>query len=539
MDKRRRRVRSPAQQAMPEQERELHFALSQALSAELDQLLFPSREPGLSEHGVIGIVHRSTGARRTTLLLRSLVEPKAGEVTWDTKRGLLFSPKYKSRAVDAASSTPGAGLIFIHTHPAGSRPRQAPRPSPQDLEADRNDLYTLGRFLDQGAPLVAAIVGTNRAWSVRGYSFRFPRTADEVRESMFAAAAGKMTYASVVRVVGPGIRKLPTRAAASGPAGASGAIADRLQDSSIRLWGQEGQRVLASLRIGIVGAGGVGAILSEHVARLGVGETVLVDFDRIRLENFNRSQGATRGDVAAGRRKVDVAKRNADRGATAPAFRAYAIEGSAVEAQAIPFLLDCDVILDAADSPWARQVLDHLAFAHLIPVIHGGTILKGDPGTGLLIAGKSEVSATGPGHPCSECSFVYSRADVTEAQEAPNLRGAWRYIDYGTDDVDREDRAPSVICFNALVAGLMQLRLLAISLGTTPDAVVGTQRYHPIYGTLDLAPTTACRQECDRRQTTAMGDSYPLPLGRDMDYAAVRERLKRHARPGQKVRGVR
>jgi hypothetical protein len=331
-----------------------------------------------------------------------------------------------------------------------------------------------------------------------------------------------MIFATAVRVVGPRLSKLPTSHKASGPAGASGAISSAAQDSSIRLWGETGQRALGALRVGVVGAGGVGGILSEHVPRLGAAETVHVDFDRIKFENLNRSQGATRDDAAVRRHKIEVAKRNAEMGATTPGFKAMAVEGSVVEAETIPELLDCDIIVNAADSPWARQVLDHLAWAHLIPVIHGGTTLRGDPASGALVAAKSEVSATAPGHPCSECAGVYSRADVTEAQEPPTARGRRRYLELGQEPPRQDVREPSVISFNAIVAGLMQLRLHAIALGTTPDAVVGTQRYYPLTGTLEWAATRCCGPDCDRAACTALGDNYALPLGRDLDFAAAR-----------------
>jgi hypothetical protein len=503
---------------------ELHWAMTSALAGSLQSLLFPKGADLRSERGVIAIVHRSTGRHRITLLLQDLIVPDEGEVTWSRASGLLFSPAYKSRATNQIVERPGAGIAFIHTHPGPSRSPFPPTPSQDDLDADAADLFAIGASLPDGVPLVAAIVSANGLWSAREYVFAFPTTPADARRRAFSASGGKMRYATATRVVGPGVGKRATDLKADGVEGAQGELSATRQDSSIRLWGDAGQRALSTLRVGVIGAGGVGSILSEHVARLGVGETVHVDFDVITEANLNRSQGATRDDAKRHTPKVAVAQRLAKMGATATGFTARMVLGSVVERETLPHLLDCDVIVNAADSPWARQVLDQLAFAHLIPVIHGGTTLKGDPRSELLIAGKCEVSATGPGHACSECAGVYTRADVTEAQESPDVRGRRRYLETGAP-LPADEREPSVISFNTLVAGLMQLRLQALALSTTPDAIVGIQRYYPIEGTLNWTPLRECRPDCDRRETVALGDSYDLPLGRDLDFEAVRKKF--------------
>jgi hypothetical protein len=196
-----------------------------------------------------------------------------------------------------------------------------------------------------------------------------------------------------------------------------------------------------------------------------------------------------------------------------------------VESDSIPYLLDCDIILNGADSPWARQVLDHIAYAHLVPVVNGGTELRGV--NGRLIAGKSEVSATGPGHPCFECSGVYDGPSVTEAMEHPSLRGQRGYLQ---DASAAPVRAPSVISNNALVASLMELRLCAIALGTTPDAAVGTQRYDLLDGTLYWAATRACHPDCRKDELAGRGNNHSLPTGVDLDRRVALEEDERLAR---------
>src|SRR5260370_20441538 len=127
--------------------------------------------------------------------------------------------------------------------------------------------------------------------------------------------------------------------------------------------------MLSELSIGIAGVGGVGGILAEHLARLGIGTLVLVDYDRLEIGNLSRSQGATRSEATARLPKVQVYARVAKEAATAPNFEAFAVRESVAEPSGLKPLLDCDIIVSAADDAFARQVLDHASYAHLIPVI--------------------------------------------------------------------------------------------------------------------------------------------------------------------------
>lgn len=501
---------------------ELHFAMSQAIADVAKRILFkeaPKRQP---EHGFIGVIYRSSGIRRTSLLLREIINPEPGDVFWKPGEGLIFSTAYKSRALDVVSSLSGAGLIFIHTHPIPPGSSHAPRPSKYDLDADRRDLFFLGQSLQDHSPLAAGIVGKNGLWSVREYTFSFPTTKSELKSSRCRAEAGNISYATAIRIVGNRLIKLPTEIECLGPAGASGYSDILAQDSSIKLWGEDGQKKLASMRVGLTGLGGVGGILAEHLARMGIGELIHIDFDRIKEENRNRSQGAKREEARVRALKVDVATRVAKESATAPNFSVEAVRGSIVEARTIPHLLDCDIILNGADSPWGRQILNLISYAHLIPVINGGTELRGGLDDSILKFGKSDVNTSGPQQPCLQCAGAYSIREVTEAQEHPNVRGERGYINSGAESIPTE-RAPSVISNNALVAAIMQLRLQAIVLGTTPETTSGNQRFYVMEGILAWSPIKSCKPECKISDITAQGDSFVLPTGIDLDYEVARQ----------------
>lgn len=64
-------------------------------------------------------------------------------------------------------------------------------------------------------------------------------------------------------------------------------------------------------------------------------------------------------------------------------------------------VLDCDVILNAADPHWVRKVVDRIAYVHLIPVVTGGTYLAVDEDTAeLSSSARSAVATAGPELAC-------------------------------------------------------------------------------------------------------------------------------------------
>ena len=72
------------------------------------------------------------------------------------------------------------------------------------------------------------------------------------------------------------------------------------------LIGKENLEKLKKSKIGIFGIGGVGSFVCEALARVGVGELVLIDNDEISISNLNRQIHATHNTI--GKPKVEVMK---------------------------------------------------------------------------------------------------------------------------------------------------------------------------------------------------------------------------------------
>ena len=72
------------------------------------------------------------------------------------------------------------------------------------------------------------------------------------------------------------------------------------------LIGNDGMKKLSDARVAVFGIGGVGSFVCEGLARSGIGNFVLVDFDKIDESNINRQLIATSNTI--GRYKVDLMK---------------------------------------------------------------------------------------------------------------------------------------------------------------------------------------------------------------------------------------
>jgi len=120
--------------------------------------------------------------------------------------------------------------------------------------------------------------------------------------------------------------------------------AGRTQVRSVAAWGPTAQAMFARLRVGVVGAGNVGSIVAEILARTGIGDLRLIDFDSLEVLNLDRTLGATRLDVLLARSKVETAARAARRSRVSRSQRVEAIEFSVGESDGFRAALDCDVL---------------------------------------------------------------------------------------------------------------------------------------------------------------------------------------------------
>jgi len=229
-------------------------------------------------------------------------------------------------------------------------------------------------------------------------------------------------------------------------------------DRQALIFGEIGQQHLAQAKVGIIGLGGVGSLINELVARLGVGEIVAIDYDRIESSNRSRVVDSTPWDALewlsnsrwrwlrrlAGRwsrRKVRIAERVACK--ANPKVRFHALPNDVTSLQVAQQLADADFLFLCADSMQSRLVFNALVHQYLIPGIQIGSKVPVDAeGRVGNIFSVERLVLPDSGGGCLLCNQLIVASKLQEEALSPAERERQAYV--------KGVKAPSVITLNAL-----------------------------------------------------------------------------------------
>jgi molybdopterin/thiamine biosynthesis adenylyltransferase len=404
------------------------------------------------------------------LLVRNVYFPS--EVDY-SRRGYLeaeLNPECVARVTKRARNE-NVALVFVHSHPG----TQAPVFSMIDADGEEH----LARFLAHRHP--------------------------ELAHAALVVSAGGMQARRLgttegIRVIGIGAHRQVLVEPASVGTGFS-----EVFDRQVRAFGAAGQEALRSLKIAIVGLGGMGSLVAQQLAHLGVRSFVLVDPDTVEETNLNRVASATRKDV--GRPKIEVAK--AYIRSVANDAEVTCLKGDVTRVKTARGLLDADLILGCTDSHGSRAILQQVSYQYLIPCIDTGTTIAVANDRVTHIYGRVQLLA--PGFACLTCSSLLDAAEVRrdmmnafERQADPYLQGA-------------REPAPAVMSINGTVASLAVTMLLAVVSGIP---VAGRYFLYnamaPSLRSVKATPNPTC-YICSRSGSYARGDSWPLLARQDQD----------------------
>jgi len=247
--------------------------------------------------------HPSNGTTRMTALLYRAILPQAGERR--VHGNASFLPAYFERAVGEAVAE-NAGLAFLHSHPG---------PGWQDMSDDDVRAEQTHAAASKGAtglPLVGLTLGTNGTWSARFWEKTRPRIYER-------------RWCTHVRVVGERLGVTYADHLMPPPP-----LKEELR-RTVSAWGQTTQNNLARLRIGIVGAGSVGSIVAEALARIGIERLTLIDFDTVDFVNLDRLLHGSRRHARLHWPKVRSLGRALRESSTANGFSVHEVEASVAE----------------------------------------------------------------------------------------------------------------------------------------------------------------------------------------------------------------
>lgn len=215
---------------------------------------------------------------------------------------------------------------------------------------------------------------------------------------------------------------------------------------------------LSRLSVAVVGASGTGSPVAEMLVRLGVGEIVLVDPDRIEEKNVNRIYMSHVSDARAGRFKVDVIEEEIAR--IGLGTRVTALPFELGRPDVVRRVAETDFVFGCMDGHTGRQLLNRLATYYILPYIDVGIRLEAD-GQGGIDQVCGGVHYVKPGG-----SSLMSRGVVTQARlqsealkksdpEAYATQLEAKYI------IGVDEERPAVIGVNTLFASLAVNEFLA------------------------------------------------------------------------------
>jgi hypothetical protein len=264
-------------------------------------------------------------------------------------------------------------------------------------------------------------------------------------------------------------------------------------DRNVRALGLDGQRRLESATVGVVGVGGLGSMAAEQLARLGVGELVLVDPDEVEASNLPRLVGVY--DHHVGQPKVTTVREHL-----------WKSSGGSLTVEAIPErvqdcagVLDrCDVVIGCVDSVTARSYCNEYAVKHLTYYLDAGVRIDtpdapaatNDPAGDVPDEPAGDTTADGartddrtveltgyvhlvaPGsNACFDCLGRHDQAAARIEQLSPTERSAEQERGYIDDDELAPE--PAVIHLNGQCASKTVSVLVNLVTGvhTPPDFI--------------------------------------------------------------------
>lgn len=207
------------------------------------------------------------------------------------------------------------------------------------------------------------------------------------------------------------------------------------------------KKIFSTEKISIVGVGGLGSVVAEHLINMGFNNLVLIDNDIVEYSNLNRLVGAKYKDAEDKRLKVEVLKKHLL--SINPFLNIKAINSDIKSDEALNEVLESNKVFLTTDNHSSRAFVNDFCLRYFIPFISIGVNISVKNGIVSDISG--EVIKIFPGEKfCLRClgrvkqiNIDYENIKSEEIKEKILKRG---YITQHKD--------PAVKTLNTILASL-------------------------------------------------------------------------------------
>ncbi len=194
------------------------------------------------------------------------------------------------------------------------------------------------------------------------------------------------------------------------------------------------------MKVVIIGCGGLGNPIARLVARLGVGNLVLIDNDVVEIENLNRD-GFDVYDV--GRNKAEILKEKLEKMFRDHNLKVEAIPKNVLEINLTKIVKDADLVITATDTTSSRIYVNDVCVETITTMVDTGFTTDGLRGhVRLIIPGETA---------CLRCSYF--------ELPSPNKTDLSDKVDLGVKTGYAISPAPT-LSFLASLAAMMAFNVL-------------------------------------------------------------------------------
>jgi len=209
------------------------------------------------------------------------------------------------------------------------------------------------------------------------------------------------------------------------------------------------RQIMHGQTLSIVGVGGLGSIIAEHLIHMGFHKINLIDPDILEISNMNRIVGAYYRDAEENRAKVDVVKKHLDRINPHASVSAYKndIHDKIVE----EVLAISDWLILSTDNHSSRFRTQQIALQYFVPLISVGVNISVQDGAIEDMSGEVITIRVGD-KICLNCLNRINPIKVAhERHPDPSIRNELEKRGYV---VGRDVKEPAVKTLNAFLATL-------------------------------------------------------------------------------------